>query len=183
MCKGWFSEILKSSKQARAPAGSRQIISKMRVPMSTNTWLQSSTEDSAHYRQEELTCPACQGAPKEQKAAFALPVLPHFCEPGSYVLLTMEQLNWHWHWNLFCLSKPSKQGILEVMNGGVLKYFQYLVASFTNKWHFVNTEKKIVAPSSTRKLPFQVKNIWHLLVNVSEKLCDRAGTGSHSSFL
>lgn len=40
------------------------------------------------------------------------------------------------------------------MSGGVLKRFQYLVASFTNKWHFVNADKKNHCNIIYKKIPF-----------------------------
>lgn len=170
--------------------------------MSTNTWLQNSLQKLLHTRDRnswgvQLATSSGREYQSSRKqictfSAFYLPVLPLFYEVvglGWYVLSTTGQQNWHWHWNLFCFSKPSKQGILEVINGGVLKYFQYHEAGFTNKWHFVNTDKKnhcnIICKIFTRRClhPFQVQNIWHFLVNISEIVCERAGIGTHSSFL
>lgn len=135
--------------------------------MSTNTWLQNSLQKLLHtndrkswHVQLATTLRREQQSSRKQIftcAAFSLPVLPHFHEVvglGWYVLSMMEQLNWDWHWNLFCSSKPSKQAILEGMNGRVLKYFQYLVAGSTNKWHFVNTDKKNNRNIICKKIPF-----------------------------
>lgn len=165
-------------------------------PTSTNTWLQNFLQKLLHAEDKkswhvQLATTLGGGVSKQQKADL------HFCSLFSAYPPPFLWNSWtglicpinngaaelRLTMKLICLSKSSKQAILEVMNGGVFKYFQYLVVGFTNKRYFVNTDKNITSTSSTRKFPFQVENIWHLLVNIPEKVWDGAGTRTHIPFL